>query len=68
MTKQMAKEHTLIQMELSTLENGRMISKMDLEFRNGQMVKNMRDSIKMERRQVKVCLNFWMGATTKASF
>lgn len=35
MTKQMAKGPTLIQMEPNTLENGRMISKMDLGFRSG---------------------------------
>ncbi len=40
----------LIPMELSMLDNGRTISKMDKECNSGWTDKNMKDSIEMERR------------------
>jgi hypothetical protein len=68
MIKLMVGEPTLTLMGLNTLDNGRMTNRMGLESKNGLMVKNMRDSIKMVQRLAKVYLNFWTEATIKANF
>ena len=58
MTKQMVRELILIQMELNTLDSGKMTNKMDLESKNGLMGRNMKDNTKMVQKLVKVYLNF----------
>jgi hypothetical protein len=55
MIKQMGKAPILIQMEQSTLDSGKTTNKMGLGYRNGLMVKNMKDSTKMVQRLAKVC-------------
>jgi hypothetical protein len=56
-----------IKMELNMLENGRMISNMDMEFSSGSMDKFTRDSIKMEQKQEKVSSNLLIKATTRVN-
>jgi hypothetical protein len=56
-----------IKMELNMLENGRMISNMDMEFSSGSMDKFTRDSIKMEQKQEKVSSNSLIKATTRVN-
>ena len=46
MTRQMVKVLTLTRMEPNMLENGKMISRMEWELKNGLMDSVMRDSIK----------------------
>jgi hypothetical protein len=46
----MEKANIFIIMVLSILENGKMISSMDMEFKIGKMDKNTRDNIKMDPR------------------
>ena len=58
MTKQMVRELILIQMELNTLDSGKMTNKMDLESKNGLMGRNMKDNTKMVQKLVKAYLNF----------
>jgi len=55
-------------MEQSILVNGRMISKMEQGLRNGWMVRDTRESIKMVQRVERVSLNFWMEVTIKDNF
>ncbi len=55
-------------MEQNILENGKMINKMDMVFRNGQMVKYIKDNIKMEQRQAKAHSNFQMEVIIKDNF
>lgn len=50
MIKLTGKAHILIQMVPSMWENGRMISSMGRESKNGMMGRNMKGSIKMGRR------------------
>lgn len=50
-TKQMGKEHTHTQTVLNTLAHGRMINNMGPGWSSGWMGKNIRESIKMERKQ-----------------
>ena len=53
MIKQMEKEHTHTQMELNMQDNGKMINKMVLEFKNGQMDNAIKDNIPMVLKQGK---------------
>lgn len=50
MIKLMEQEPIPIQMERSMLDNGKMISRMVLELRNGQMDKDMKENIEMEQK------------------
>jgi hypothetical protein len=68
MTKQMDMEHTPIPTEPNMSVNGKTTNKMDLEYSNGQMVKNMRDNTKMEPKRARVSSNFWTPAITRDNF
>lgn len=61
-------EHTLIRMEPSTRANGNRINKMERVHKSGLTASTMKDSIKTELNQAKVCLNSWMEAIIKELF
>lgn len=67
MIKLMVKVPTLMLMELTITVIGSMISNMDLVWRVGQMVQNMRVIILMERKKAKESLPLLMEATMKVS-
>lgn len=58
MIKQMDMEHTPTQTEPNMSVNGKTTNRMDLEYSNGQMVKNTRDNTKMEQKPARVSSNF----------
>ena len=66
-TRQMARGLIRISMVRSTKVTGKMICKMDLELKPGQMDPNMKEITRVERNTDMVPMSGWMAANTSVN-